>query len=894
MNYSLGMGFVNLQPTPQIDLSTCDREPIHLLGTIMPHGAMIACDTDGTIRHAAGDCATLLGTPTADLVGQPVETLFSPGQWDLVRSLGPAIEQPRHLLFPLLSIPGALPTDASVHHSDGLTLIEYEAAQPADANAADPLGCVRLLLDGLDAAGGVDAYCREAAARLRGVIGYDRVMVYRFAPNGDGEVIAESCADGIDSFLGLRYPASDIPQQARALYVRNALRLIADLGSVPSPIVPALNPLTARPLDLGQAVLRDVSPVHRLYLRNMGVAASMSLSIIRDGKLWGLFACHHHSPRNLPRHLRAICELFGSMFSLQLDVRERSDALEHRLASRKVLQQIMLNMAAEEDFADALVNQSPGLLEYIEADGAAVRVERHGGIAVFANERLAVGGRLPGSDQILGLIDWLGDHMGPDDLFATDRLADHWAPARDFVDVGAGLLAFALPREPRDYVLWFRPEVARTVRWGGDPAKPVSRAPDGETLTPRASFAEWIQQVRGQSEPWGPADRAAATELRVALLEIVLRRIDAAERERARSDAHQNMLMLELDHRVKNTLANIQALVSQTGRTAVSLTDYVIGLEGRIGAMSRAHSLLTSSRWEGASLSGLLNDELAPYADGMRRIRLDGPDILLTPKAALALSLALHELATNSAKYGAFSVPDGAVVVQWSLCGEILLSWREVGGPSVAEPLRRGFGSTLIERSLVIETGGSSILRFPEEGCECEIRIPLSAIAHRPSFKPRATLADPTSTGPARDRPLSVLVVEDSSLVLMMIEDAILDSGWAMVGPATRVDEALRLAETETFDIALLDINLDGEMSWAVAALLKSRGIPFLFSTGYDGAAVLPPEFSNEAIIAKPFTAAILRQRLSDLRDMALASAARTSPLLIDPPLSLAELPLDG
>lgn len=255
---------------------------------------------------------------------------------------------------------------------------------------------------------------------------------------------------------------------------------------------------------------------------------------------------------------------------------------------------------------------------------------------------------------------------------------------------------------------------------------------------------------------------------------------------------------------------------------------------------------------------------------------------------------ALHELATNSAKYGAFSVPDGAVVVQWSLCGKILLSWREVGGPPVVEPLRRGFGSTLIERSLVIETGGSSILRFPEKGCECEIRIPLSAIAHRPSFKPRATLAEPTTIGPARDRPLSVLVVEDSSLVLMMIEDAILDSGWSMVGPATRVDEALRLAETETFDIALLDINLDGEMSWAVAALLKSRGIPLMFSTGYDGAAVLPPEFSSEAIIAKPFTAVILRQRLSDLRDMALVSGAPSAQLLIEPPLNLAEHPLDG
>jgi light-regulated signal transduction histidine kinase (bacteriophytochrome) len=860
-----------------VDVTNCDREPIHIPGAILPHGAMLVLDGDTLqVLQAAGDTSRLLGVPLGELLGRSVATLFRPDQIENLLGLAAALDlvKPRHLLDPQMRVVAGQPLDASLHRSAGWLVLEFEAADPADRFAADPLAGVQEMVVGFDDASSLKALCQLAADRVRSVARYDRVLVYRFMHDGSGWVIAESREPHLEPFLDLHYPAADIPQQARALYVKNWLRLITQVDYAPAPLIPAANPRTGAPLDMSQAILRDVSPIHREYLRNMGIDASMSISIIRGGKLWGLIACHHYSPRILPRHLRAICELFGSMFSLKLEAREKGEEFDDRLASRMVLQNLMLNLASADDYAVGLTKESPNLLDYIHGGALSAEGKPQGGVAVSVKGHLTFLGTTPSQSQIRSLIAWLNTELPRSEgVFSTDRLGEVWPTGAVFADVASGVLVISVSDEQSDCIIWFRPELVGTSDWAGEPGKLLANGPNGDRLSPRKSFEVWKETVRGRCLPWTPADLDAAFDLRVSLLHVVLRRINAATQERKRAAERDKVLMAELDHRVKNTIANIQALVIQTSRSAESLTGFVKGLEGRIHSMAKAHSLLSNSRWEGVSIDRLLGEELNPYANGHRAVTLAGADVLLTAKSALSLSLAVHELATNAAKYGALTAPSGNVAVVWRRPddGSVELSWTETGGPPVAPPTRRGFGSTLIERALAMETGGQATVRYLRAGVVCDISLPASSVidsdpnadADVRAQADAGLMADPPETTPSEK--FRILVVEDSFLLVMAIQTMLDDLGWLIVGPATRRTEALALAQSAVFDAALLDVNLDGETSWDVAAVIRSRGLPFVFGTGYDVSSALPDDLAGSAVISKPYHSRDVEQRLREV-----------------------------
>lgn len=856
----------------QVDLTNCDREPIHIPGAILPHGAMLVLES-GTLRvlQAAGDTLALLGRPINALLDRPVDTLFSEGQINRLRALCDEgdLVKPRHLLDPILRVVADCPLDASAHRVDDTLVIEFEAGEPGDPFFTDPLSAVQLMVEGFGVATSLNELCQMATVSVRRMARYDRVMVYRFMADGSGWVIAESRAPELAPFLDLHYPAADIPQQARALYLKSWLRLITQVDYDPAPLTPALNPSTGKPLDMSHAILRDVSPIHREYLRNMGIDASMSISIIVDGKLWGLIACHNNSPRRLPRHLRAACELFGSIFSLQIEAREKSEQFETRLASRKILQELMLNLAGVGDYAFGLTQQTPNLLDYIHGGDIAHDGAHSGGVAVCVEGKITFLGVTPDRTQITELTEWLASYMiETEGIFATDRLSEIYPPAKAFTEVASGLLVIAVSRDPADFILWFRPELIETALWAGDPAKPMIAGPDGDRLSPRKSFEIWKHTVRGRALPWTLAETDSAFDLRISLLQVVLHRIEAASRERKAAHERDKLLMAELDHRVKNTLANIQALVTLSSRSAESLTSFVEGLDRRIHSMAKAHSLLTQSRWEGVSVEGLLRQEIEAYGQAPGVVAMSGVDVVLTPKSALSLSLALHELATNAGKYGSFSAAGGRVDVAWHLRedGGLDLSWTESGGPPVKPPTQRGFGSNLIERALALETGGGATIHYEPGGVICDIVLPKSSLvelATIPVAKPlAATKEDATRAMPEHPR---LLVVEDSFLVLLTVEGMCEDLGWQVIGPASRLDAAIALAKAENFDAALLDINLDGEMSWAVAEVLNERGIPFAFSSGYDQSNVLPDNLAGSEIIAKPYRVEDLTNRLREM-----------------------------
>jgi chemotaxis family two-component system sensor kinase Cph1 len=848
------------------DINNCDREPIHIPGAILPHGVLLVLDSDTLeVLQAAGDLPGLLGKSLHDLLGKSADTVLNPAQTARLRRLSAqqALTTPRHLLDPAMRVHADIPLDASLHRCGDTLVLEFEAADIGDPFASDPLAAVQDMVEGFDAAPSLQALCQLAAERVREVAVYDRVLVYQFMQDGSGWVIAESREPHLEPFLDLHYPAADIPQQARALYLKNWLRLITEVNYDPAPLSPSLNPRTGLPLDMSHAILRDVSPIHREYLRNMGIDASMSISIIHGDKLWGLIACHHYSPRRLPRHLRAVCELFGSMFSMQLEVREKAQQFELRLASRTVLQSLMLNLAGADDYAEGLTQQSPNLLDYIHS-GSGMDFENKGGVAVCVKGQLTYLGSTPNEAQIKQLVSWLDGYMPQTTgIYATDRLGDVWAPARDFAASASGLLVISVSDDLSDYIIWFRPEIVARFKWAGLPDKELVPGPHGDRLTPRKSFEVWRETIVGRSLPWTSADNQAAFDLRLSLLHVVLRRINAAALERKKAADRDRLLMAELDHRVKNTLANIQALVVQTSRSAETLTGFVQGLDGRIQSMAKAHSLLSEARWEGVSITRLLREELEPFGQRQNVVTIEGKDLMLTPKSALSLSLAIHELVTNAAKFGAFSTPGGTVAVRWTLADDngISLSWTEAGGPRVRPPSRRGFGSTLIERALAMETGGSATLRYEPAGIVCDVFLPRSSVLSRDIITSASTPAvRPAPHAGSGERAYRILVVEDSFLVVTLLEEIFEGLGWLFVGPATRVVDALDLARTGDFDAALLDVNLNGEMSWEVARVLAERGVPFVFSTGYNMKTVLPADLSGTAVISKPF-------RISDVED---------------------------
>jgi light-regulated signal transduction histidine kinase (bacteriophytochrome) len=388
-----------------------------------------------------------------------------------------------------------------------------------------------------------------------------------------------------------------------------------------------------------------------------------------------------------------------------------------------------------------LVRELPSLRDYMTSRAAPSNNRTKGrelacGIALRMNGRISILGATPDREQIEAMSVWLAPQIRKSDgVFMTDRLGDLWAPAKAFAAVGAGLLAATVSRTSRDWVLWFSPESVENIRWGSDPGKVTNDGPSSNDAPSGVQadrvFQVWRQTVRGRSRPWLSRERDAAFDLHALLLGLAMRRMEDAARELDTAQAVERLLMANLEVRVANALSTIQALVMQSSRTASALGGLTASIDHRIHSMDRAHALLGDNRWEGASVCPLIHAELDAYIHDGYDISISGPDVVLTPQAALALALAIHELATNAAKFGSLSVPGGRVTIQWRLAalGGVILEWGEIGGPRVEPPTKRGFGSNLIERVLAMEPGGHSSHLFDCAGVTCEIGMPSSSIS---------------------------------------------------------------------------------------------------------------------------------------------------------------------
>jgi light-regulated signal transduction histidine kinase (bacteriophytochrome) len=498
------------QPNPAFgtaDLSNCERELIHLAGSIQPFGALLLVrEPDLIIVQASANATDFLGLDRP-LLGLGLMAL--PG--DLLERIRP------HLETSLAEIPvgvrcklGTPPSafDGLLHRPAGGGLaIELERAGPD----VDLSRHVERALKSILACSSLQMLCDETAKLFRNLTGYDRVMVYRFDEEGHGQVFSERKKPQFESFLGNWYPASDIPQIARRLYERNRVRILVDVAAVPVPLVPTLSPLSDQDLDMSLCFLRSMSPLHIEYLKNMGVGATLVVSLMVGGKLWGLIACHNDLPRFVHFEVRAVCELLAEAVATRISALDAFAQAQAELSVRRLEQRMVEAISKEGDWRAALFDKSQALLTPVGAEGA----------ALLLDGQVMTAGEVPGTLHIRAIGAWL-ERRPQAPVTASASLRRDAPDLAELMPEIGGLLAAPISNSPGDYLIWFRPERIKTVTWGGDPFKPFTVGNNARDLSPRRSFAQWHELVEGTCEPWASADLTTGRLIGETVADVVL------------------------------------------------------------------------------------------------------------------------------------------------------------------------------------------------------------------------------------------------------------------------------------------------------------------------------------------------------------------------------------
>jgi light-regulated signal transduction histidine kinase (bacteriophytochrome) len=653
------------------DLAACERESIRGPGSIQPHGVLLVLrQPELEISHASANAAALLGA-RRPVVGSSLGAVIGeePG-----RRLRAALRQMRMERQPraigMVKVAGERGSlfRALAHWVDAGIVLELECVpHGASEGFVDLSPAVRGFIGRLETVGDTTGLTALAAREVRALTGFDRVLIYRFDVAWDGHVVAEDRDADVASYLDLPFPEGELPQPAPGLDRGSRIRLVADTASAPVPIEPAADPAGGAPLDLSCATLRSVPPVQLEHLRGVGIAASMSISVLVDGRPWGLIACHHRRPRLVPFEVRSACELLAQVFALQIAAREHVAEYERRVELRAIQTRLLACMAEEPTFIEGLTNHPAELLAFAAADGAAVVLE----------DDVTLLGRTPGEPIVRALVEWLIAH-GREDVFSSDDLAAVWPRAADAHGDAGGVLAIAISKLHRSYVIWFRSEIARPARRIGSPGSGT-------------------EARLGRCVPWRPAELEMAGELRNAIVGIVLRKAEELAQlsaDLARTNSELEAFSYSVSHDLRAPFRHIvgfsELLRDRLGPDADPEARRYIAtiIESAQFAGTLVDNLLSFSRIGRSelhlvpvSMSGLVDEVRRDLADETAGRDIEWrigplPDVVADP---LLLRLALRNLLSNAVKYTRDRSPATIAMTAETAAAETVFAVRDNG-----------------------------------------------------------------------------------------------------------------------------------------------------------------------------------------------------------------------
>lgn len=569
-----------------VDLDNCELEPIHIPGQIQSHGFLLVVDNDSIIKFASENISSFLYTDASGFLNKPLsyfESLINNKlQPDFITSLlsfgkaGQKFEQTNPFEFEISGFPFYL----VISRSDDYYLLEIEpAGSTVTLDVQNQIG--RAIAEMLGDKS-LKNLLKNAAVQVQQIIHFDRVMIYKFAEDGHGEVIAEAKKEHLTPWLGLHYPASDIPQQARDLYKLNLTRLIANVEETPSKIIA----LSEHKLDLTHSQLRAVSPIHIQYLKNMGVASSFSISLLYKGELWGLIACHNYTPQFIDFKSRESAKLIGQILSSALEFRQDEESQQLKESYSQGLDKLSRYLNHSESIEEALTQHPVNLLNIVNATGA----------VLFYNHKATKLGITPDDSQLKDLLHWAHEHV-TEPVYHTDSLASVYPEAASYTDAACGMVICVLSKELGEYMIWFKPELIQTINWAGNPEKPFEYADNGMMqISPRHSFEVWSQTVAGKSEKWSNEEIKSIRQLREEIAYVTMLKANAvrAMNEKLRLAYEElDTFSYTISHDLKNPLAMIKSY------TQLLTRDQTIGHQGlnflsRIGhGADRMNSMIT-------------------------------------------------------------------------------------------------------------------------------------------------------------------------------------------------------------------------------------------------------------------------------------------------------------
>jgi light-regulated signal transduction histidine kinase (bacteriophytochrome) len=812
-------------------LDECNSEPIQTPGRIQGYGAVIAFHLDSLIvSYCSLNIDAYFQEELKTILGNSVKSIFNSKEFHQIANVAShrsTYLKREHVLMTTLN---NQEVDISLFRTDDYVVLEIiPITQPK--SSIEITGNLKWVLDHIRSRETVREILNISVNALKKITDFDRVKVYRFHPDHSGEVVAEVNNGRMDSYLGLRFPASDIPPIARELFLKIPIRHLYDTSCEGVAMVKAAGVST--PLNLSLGILRGNSPIHNQYLKNMGVASTLTLPIIIHDKLWGLFSLHHQRKKILTSEVAYTAELIGQLASMVLEQTIEKAAL-------KKIRELEL-----EGKGFITLNQSPHYLKkfwsaYKEKLQELVRCD---GVAYQIDQKILMHGDCPIKKGVISLSKNLD--FREEEIFHFTDLSE--ITTENLKKTRGALILRINDQNPKIYIYFFRNDIEQEIKWAGDPKKDLVIEKNKVRLHPRSSFNHFKQLSKGKSELW---DSEVLT-----LAEIALAIFKKAVKSEKATSNRLKIIVHELNHRLRNILTLVRSISRQTAKEVESIDHYVDSLEHRILALAQANNLLTKSSYNSVDLKALLVSVIPSLCNHPDAITYNGPDVKLGSNIIPIMVLIIHELTTNAVKYGSLSIKQGELEISWNIGREYLcIVWKELGGPMVSPPKKKGFGTTIIANAISYEFGGTSTIDFQKQGLQVTLKIPNHLIGENETSNFVAEQIQEVSTVIKLDKSkkINVLILEDDYINAEDIKSTVASFKVNQINLFSNQKEALESLEKMEYHLVFLDVNLKQETSIEVANYCEEIGVPFYYLTGYGKSFLSEGTFPNAPVLLKP------------------------------------------